>query len=65
MPQVAYINRGDELRTVRIISDDGIVTDYDLFMAVPEHVQLIMDLDRDNQLRVQIEDLYIPPLIEL
>ncbi len=65
MPQVAYINRGDELRTVRIISDEGIVTDYDLFMAVPEHVQLIMDLDRDNQLRAQIEDLYIPPLIEL
>ena len=61
MPQVEYINRGDEMRTVRIINDDGTVDIYDLMRDVPEHVQLIIDLDQQAQLRAQIELLYIEP----
>ena len=61
MPQVEYINNGDDRRTVKIINDDGSVERYYLDTDFPAHVQIIIDLDAQAQLRLQIEQLYVDP----
>ena len=62
MPQVLYANNGNPARTVRIIADDGFVTDYLLEDQYPEHIPIIIDLDNNADMRANIAEVYIEPV---
>lgn len=49
--EVEYFNKGDNARMVKIVSPDGSVEYFDLDAAVPEHITVILELDRQAQQR--------------
>lgn len=61
MKQIEYINNGDEKRTVRVIEEDGTVLEYELFYDIPEHRELMEQMDANASLRPTIEETYVQP----